>query len=110
MKKILYCLSLIGLCLCACNSSSGNKNTNVVDDSKYQSVYGYTNVEYFIDNDLRFNVTYTKYSGSDESGYEIEYVKKWCVYLNGYYYLGNAYATFYECVKYRGGTDYYIVH
>lgn len=110
MKKIIYCLSLIGLCLCACNSSSGNKNTNVVVDSKYKSVYGYTNVEYYFDDSMRCCVTYVSYSGDDISGYQVEYTKKWCVYLNGYYYLGNAYATFYECVKYQGGTDYYIVH
>lgn len=111
MKKLVL-LSLIGLCLCACDRyTSSNK---VVDKPKYSSVSLYHNVSYTFDGYMRCCVHYIKYKGSDESGYEIAYEKDWCVYLSGFYIneqfdmYTNA---FYECQlsRARESYEYYLV-
>ena len=111
MKKLIL-LSLIGLCLCACNKNeSSNK---VVDKPKYDSVSIYHNVYYSFDGYMRCCVHYIKYKGSDESGYEITYEKDWCVYLTGYYYIQyiDSYSNaFYECkLNNTNKYDYYLLY
>lgn len=110
MKKILL-VSIIGLCLCACDKKNGNK---VVDTPKYDSVHIYHNVSYSFDGYMRCCVSYTHYKGNDESGYVVDYIKEWCVYLTGYYYTQyiDSYSNaFYECYStYTNKYNYYLLY
>lgn len=97
-KRFVYLLSLLGLCLCACNS--GNNN-NVVDSPKYTS-----RVEYFVekahfDNYQRFCADLYEYNLE-----QVIYVKSICVYLSGYYYTNNSQRVI-EYKKTNSGYDYY---
>lgn len=104
MKRILL-VSLIGLCLCACN----NRNNKVVDKPKYNSVSRYSNVTYFFDGYMRCCVHYVKFD--DNNNIVLE--KDWKVYLTGYYYYNSidSYTNvFYECKKATNNYDYYLLY
>ena len=105
-KALIVCLPLL---LGGCNATAKNQNTSVVVDSKYTQINTYTNVEWVFDNEMRCNVKYIHYkSGSTE----IDYIKKWCVYLTGFYIAQDEIdynSCFYECIRKRGSNDYYLV-
>lgn len=111
--KIRTLFLSLGLILSACSQgSTTNKNTSVVENDIYKSVKGYSNVSYSMLGDMKFRVVYYNYSGSDETGWHIDYTKTWEVHLKGFYtnpqFSANV-NVFYECQLKSGSYDYYLV-
>lgn len=103
-KRFIYLLSLLSLCLCACNS--GN-NKNVVDSPKYVSSTKYLVKEYWVKWDEYNRFCADLYTLKEYS--ELQYVKSICVYLSGIGILNEylPYPYVVESKKINGGYDYY---